>query len=60
MEKIITDNPSEQLVVRWDGVRFAILTIKKDGRVGYAKDCILLNPKEMTDLIKFVMSLRWE
>ena len=47
MEKIITDNASEKIIIKWDGERFAIIAIKKSkGGVIIT----VLNPKEMLDI----------
>ena len=50
MKKILTDNASDLIIAKWDGIRFALVNRhRSDGAV----DVIILNPKEMLDLIEF-------
>jgi len=53
-EKILTDSACEKLTIRWDGVRFFLIhrhkfTSEQEG----CMNAIILNPKEMLDLIEF-------
>lgn len=51
-EKVITDNAGERIIVKWDGVRFSLvhqLKIPDDA----SRKVIILNPKEMIELIEF-------
>jgi len=61
LEKVITDNSMGTLIIRWDGERFALIDKKAAGSnlgfnhaVGYT--IIILNPREMAELISFVSS----
>lgn len=56
MEKkiVLTDNAVEKIVALWDGTRFALVESKKDKGLA---SIILLNPREMLKLIKFVEAL---
>jgi len=54
VEKVLTNSAGEKITVRWDGERFAL--------VHYLKyldttEAIILNPREMLDLIKFAGTL---
>lgn len=49
-EKILTDNAGELIKVRWDRERFAIVQwYKLTGNT----HTVILNPKEMLDLVEF-------
>ena len=48
--KVVTDNSSERITVKWDEVKFAIITERKDG---YGITSTVLNPREMLDIVKF-------
>ena len=48
IEKIITENSVETLIIRWDGERFALIE-----RGGDKSKVIILNPREMLDLVNF-------
>lgn len=50
MEKIITDNASESIKLKWDGTRFSIICDYKDCKPP-SFNVIVLNPKEMLDVI---------
>ena len=53
-ERIITDNNSEKITVKWDGERFAVVSEKGDGWYeAKESNTIILNPREMLDLIEF-------
>jgi len=52
MEKILCDNDSELIKVKWDEERFAIIQEKRDG--WYEVSTIILNPREMLELVRFV------
>ena len=56
MEKVLTDNASEKITVKWDGVAFALVRKRPvgtdKGTVTFT-DTVILNPKEMADLIVF-------
>jgi len=58
-KKVITDNTKETITVRWDGERFAIISLVKiDG--AYRRNTIILNPKEMLDMVNFAGVLEKE
>lgn len=61
MEKILTDNSSEKITVKWDGVAFALVRKRPvgtdKGTVTFT-DTIILNPKEMLDLVRFAFKTR--
>ncbi len=48
--KVITENYNDILKIMWDGTRFAI--IQRDGQ---RTKTIVLNPKEMDELVKFAL-----
>ena len=53
-EKIITDNAGETITIKWDGQEFALvhqLKIPDDASL----KVIVMNPREMLDLVDFVM-----
>jgi len=55
MERILTNNAGEKITVTWDGERFALVHhIKDEQSMAYA---IILNPKEMLDLVEFARLL---
>ena len=55
--KVITDNISERLAVKWDGTRF-IITQQYKGRDELpVPRIIVFNPKEMLDIVKFASNL---
>ena len=49
---IITDNAEEKISVSWDGKRFAVIH-EKYPLTWSQKETIILNPKEMLDLVRF-------
>lgn len=49
-EKILTDNATELIKVRWDRERFALILYDKE-RMFFKT--IILNPREMLDLVEF-------
>ena len=59
-EKVITHEPTETIMVKWDGTRFAVLTIKLPmhrylkPRKHYATEIVLLNPREARELTQFI------
>ena len=59
-EKILTDTAIETVKVRWDGERFGIVRKRPvgtdKGTVTFT-DTIILNPREMLDLIEFAGKL---
>ena len=55
-EKVITDNSSEKLVVRWDGTRFGIVYFEKWNNVALKTFAVILNPNEAMALVKFLAS----
>lgn len=58
MKKVITDNSSERITVKWDGERFAIIQQKKDDKRTLAPCAVIVfNPKEMMDIIQFAANL---
>ena len=52
-EKIITDNTNERIRVVWDGERFALIR----SRDNLVKAIIILNPREMMELVQFASRL---
>ena len=56
-EKVITDNASEKITVKWDETRFTLVMQRND--INY-RQTITLNPKEMLDLIEFAGKLGGE
>ena len=52
-EKVITDNVAEKIIVRWDTERFFITGIN-NWSTGSGRHTIVLNPREMADIIDFV------
>lgn len=52
-EKILTDNTTEKILVRWDGERFGIIHQYRNPDGTATTTAIILNPKEMLDLIDF-------
>ena len=60
VERIITDNSSEKITVRWDGNRFALISERKNNDLGVPSSIIILNPREMLDLIEFAGKLGGE
>jgi len=59
LEKVITNNASEVISIKWDGERFALTHIRKSlvEKELTVKDIIILNPREMLDLVIFAGSL---
>ena len=57
LKKVITDNSGETITVKWDGVRFALFSKKKNPE---SLSCIILNPREMLDLVDFACKLGGE
>jgi len=55
MEKILTDNSSEKITVKWDGTRFALVSERKSNDIGIPSSIIILNPREMAELCKFAI-----
>lgn len=57
--KVITDNGSEKIVIKWDEVRFTLIeTDKTHEAVGPPlRTIIFLNPREMLEVIKFACTL---
>lgn len=56
-ERAITDNEAEALTVAWDGERFIIRQQRKGGDELPLPRVIILNPREMLDLVKFAVTL---
>ncbi len=52
-EKVITDNDYEKIITKWDGVRLTILGFYKKEGAFILSGMIILNPREMRDLIEF-------
>ena len=60
-EKILTDNAGEKLTAKWDGTRFALTQEKRDGWYEVKiSNIVILNPKEMLDLVEFTKEAREE
>ena len=55
MEKILTDNASEKITVKWDGERFAVASSRK--QLGNRFDIVILNPREMLELVEFASKM---
>ena len=53
MEKIITDTVGEKIIVKWDGTRFSLVSETGES---YDTTVVILNPREMGELIQFVMN----
>ena len=53
MEKILVSTPSEVVKVKWDGTRFALVALDREK----VSAVIVLNPKEMLELVIFVSNL---
>lgn len=54
MEKILTDNSAGTLKVKWDGTRFALVQQdKREDKSLLPPETILLNPREMLELVQF-------
>ena len=58
-EKIITDEPEESITIRWDGVRFALVQELKTPEDTYKKT-LILNPREMMEIVQFASNLGGE
>ena len=57
-QKVITDNNTEQIVIKWDGERFAIVgEYKRRDEIPLKRMVLILSPKEMLEIIKFASSL---
>lgn len=55
MKKILTDNAAERITVDWDGERFAISQLHRGSSEKlHGFSIIILNPREMLDLVEFV------
>ncbi len=54
-QKVITNNSSERLVIKWDGERFGLVCSIKGQTWGI--NAIILNPREMLELIEFAGNL---
>lgn len=52
MEKILTDNSAGKLTIKWDEERFGLIEEFKPPVIK-DKQVIILNPREMADLIIF-------
>lgn len=57
MEKIITDNSVGILRIKWDGTRFILISERKDNDMGIPSSIIILNPREMMDIVQFAGKL---
>ncbi len=56
-EKVLTDNAYEKVTARWDGERFAL--VWESDLLGTKRmNVILLNPREMSDLVEFVKEIK--
>lgn len=55
--KVLTDNTSETILVRWDGARFVLMTEKMDSPHPIPKSVIILNPREMQDQVDFAVPI---
>ena len=53
-EQILTDNSTEILKIVWDGTRFALTASRRFAGIPTSRAVVLLNPREMLDLIEFV------
>mgnify|MGYP001560171751 CR=1 FL=1 len=50
-EKILSTNAEQSLVIRWDGVRFALVEIRK--KLLPPKKTIIVSLDEMLELVNF-------
>lgn len=57
IERVITDNLREKIVIKWDGTRFALVSRRKNNDAGNPVAIIILNPVEMMVLVKFASTL---
>ena len=48
-EKIITDNSEEIIMLKWDGERFALCSMRTEAGIKRTVAIIVLNPIEMMD-----------
>ena len=55
--KVLTDNASEKITVKWDGTRFAIIQKFKSSS---SSRTVILNPREMLDLVQFAYECRFD
>ena len=55
--KVITDNLTEKIEVKWDGEIYALVRIRYDQETGLSR-VIILNPREMNEVVKFVEEVR--
>ena len=56
--KILSTGSNEAIRIVWDGERFALIEASKEsGNLEKVKQIIILNPKEMLDLIQFAGNL---
>lgn len=56
-EKIITDNREGIIRIKWDGTRFALVSKRKGNDLGWTTAMIILNPREMMDIVQFASNL---
>lgn len=54
VERIITDNTEERIRIIWDGTRFILV---QDQESNPLQTIIILNPREMMDIIQFASNL---
>ncbi len=52
-QKVITDNSAEKITITWDGVRSTLTKEHITNRRGVAISVIILNPREIKDLVDF-------
>lgn len=56
-QKIITDSSEETVRIIWDGTRFIIISVGKGPNIGRPITIIILNPREMMDIVQFASNL---
>ena len=59
-EKVIVDTPEEKVIIRWDGIRFAIVVYDKKKHeipLNPVVSVTLFNPREMMEIVKFAGAL---
>ena len=56
-EKIITDNSEEIIMLKWDGERFALCSMRTEAGIKRTVAIIVLNPIEMMKVVQFASKL---
>ena len=58
MERVITDNFGERIVLKWDGERFYLIQENKGSPRAVITTTIILNPQEANDLVYFIREVQ--